>query len=761
VRILVATPWWPASADDPFGSFVRDQARALLAIGADVRVAVVRLAKPGARRLGSVARDAGDPRVSVVVGPWLPYRRGYDPLLSVWTRALARAIRREGRWARGAVALVHTQELAVPAARACGKAGMPFVLVAHGAEPDSPRYASPARLAAHRKALEAAARVVAVGPGLAERLRREAPAARVVSVLNGYDADLVARVASSPRATEATPRIASVSNLVEGKGVDLVVGALGARKRRGLPVPRYDVVGGGPLRADLEARAAREGVADAVRLHGAFPRAEALSVVRGATAFVLPSAPEACGIAYLEAMALGVPVVAVRGEGPTAFVRDGVDGFLVERGVEAVGRALDRLLGSPAEAAAMGCSAAQAASAHAWPSAARRLLDVLPPAPAAVPRPRRAPWIALYEEPTPYVQAKLDLLEKDGVPLRRTWARADASQAWGADAPCSEDQRLSSATRVGEVAAGLVARRYGGIHAGGWGGSIRTPLLLGAAWLGRLPLTIESDTHETPSRGVRAWARRAYLRWLDRRVRCWLPGGSPQESHLRSWVRPRAPVVVERMTTDTAGLLAEAERLGAGAGTAWRARFGIPEAASLLLYVGRVAPEKGVADLLQAARILHGEGRDVRVAVVGPGDVRPLLPPELPADRVVAPGRLPWRSLVGPYLAADVLVLPSRFEPWGLVVNEALLLGCPVVVTDAVGCARDLVEEPGAGRVVRSGDASDLARGIREVLDAGGRRSEHARRGRESMASWSLETAARRVSRALEGGVGRGEPVAC
>jgi glycosyltransferase involved in cell wall biosynthesis len=73
-----------------------------------------------------------------------------------------------------------------------------------------------------------------------------------------------------------------------------------------------------------------------------------------------------------------------------------------------------------------------------------------------------------------------------------------------------------------------------------------------------------------------------------------------------------------------------------------------------------------------------------------------------------------------------------------------------VVVSDAVGAARDLVAAPRSGRVVATGDVAALAAGIREVLDAGGRASPEAERGRACMDGWTIEGAAARLSAVLE-----------
>jgi glycosyltransferase involved in cell wall biosynthesis len=72
---------------------------------------------------------------------------------------------------------------------------------------------------------------------------------------------------------------------------------------------------------------------------------------------------------------------------------------------------------------------------------------------------------------------------------------------------------------------------------------------------------------------------------------------------------------------------------------------------------------------------------------------------------------------------ADALVLPSRYDGWGVVVNEALLYGVPVVCTDRCG-ASDLVRSNWRGFVVKSGSVSELAAALRVLIDCGKRSAE-------------------------------------
>jgi glycosyltransferase involved in cell wall biosynthesis len=69
------------------------------------------------------------------------------------------------------------------------------------------------------------------------------------------------------------------------------------------------------------------------------------------------------------------------------------------------------------------------------------------------------------------------------------------------------------------------------------------------------------------------------------------------------------------------------------------------------------------------------------------------------------------------YAAADVLVLPSECETWGLVCNEALACGTPVVVSDAVGCAPDLAADGRAGRSFPLGDCAACAQSLIDLFN--------------------------------------------
>jgi glycosyltransferase involved in cell wall biosynthesis len=150
-----------------------------------------------------------------------------------------------------------------------------------------------------------------------------------------------------------------------------------------------------------------------------------------------------------------------------------------------------------------------------------------------------------------------------------------------------------------------------------------------------------------------------------------------------------------------------------------RAHAGAPaEGGFLALFVGRLVREKGVRVLLDAWRKAE-LGDDAVLALAGDGPLRGEL---ARAGRDVrALGFVPRDHLPALYAAADVLVLPSIrtetfLEPWGLVVNEAMHQGTPVIASDAVGAARGgLVQDGRTGLVTPQRDAAALAARLRSL----------------------------------------------
>lgn len=138
-----------------------------------------------------------------------------------------------------------------------------------------------------------------------------------------------------------------------------------------------------------------------------------------------------------------------------------------------------------------------------------------------------------------------------------------------------------------------------------------------------------------------------------------------------------------------------------------------------ILFVGKLVNRKRPLDVVQAAALVRTAGQSVELVFAGAGDLQETL------DRAARAADLPTKFLgfvnqsqmPAVYASADVVVLPSDgSETWGLAINEAMACGVPAVVSEAVGCGPDLIEEHGTGAAFPLGDAPAMAEAIKEVL---------------------------------------------
>lgn len=151
----------------------------------------------------------------------------------------------------------------------------------------------------------------------------------------------------------------------------------------------------------------------------------------------------------------------------------------------------------------------------------------------------------------------------------------------------------------------------------------------------------------------------------------------------------------------------------------FRARAAAPTNSPTFLYVGRLSQEKGLDTLVHAFASTKSQLKQARLVLVGGGPLKQQLQ-ELAqglgiADDVVLTGGTTQEALADHYLSATCLVLPSRSEPWGLVVNEALHYGCPVVVSDRCGCVPELVQEGVTGYAFPANNIAALAERLLQI----------------------------------------------
>lgn len=186
-----------------------------------------------------------------------------------------------------------------------------------------------------------------------------------------------------------------------------------------------------------------------------------------------------------------------------------------------------------------------------------------------------------------------------------------------------------------------------------------------------------------------------------------------------------------------------------------RTGLGVSAGDVAVLSVARLAPEKGLDTLVRAV----GEAGDRRLVLVVAGDGPERTSLERVAReegvRLVFAGDRPWDRIVEVYVAADVFALLSEREPWGVVVNEAAACGLPLVLTDRVGAAHDLLRDGENGALVRAGDVTAAAHALRLLAEDEGLRRAFGARSREIVGKWgyepSVDAFVRAALRAAEG----------
>lgn len=187
-----------------------------------------------------------------------------------------------------------------------------------------------------------------------------------------------------------------------------------------------------------------------------------------------------------------------------------------------------------------------------------------------------------------------------------------------------------------------------------------------------------------------------------------------------------------------------------------RREFGIPDGAMAVLFAGRFVDRKR-PELFASAVTQARRRADVFGLMVGDGPLRGAI--EADALRTGAPlgfaGFLNQTAMVRAYTAADVLVVPSTWETWGLVVNEAMACGVPAIVTDGVACAGDLVIAGQTGEVFPVDDEAALTEHLIRLASAPGIRTRLSSGALSRVADFDVTVTAEATARAVRAVIAR------
>lgn len=234
--------------------------------------------------------------------------------------------------------------------------------------------------------------------------------------------------------------------------------------------------------------------------------------------------------------------------------------------------------------------------------------------------------------------------------------------------------------------------------------------------------------------GLKGWLKRSYLARIFSRCAGFLAIGSDNRDYYLAHGVGQERIFLMPYAIDNESFVNAA---AAQPKSAFCRKLNLPDDAPLILFAGKMIPRKHPELLLEAWERAKWPGAVPHLVFAGDGDLRNALEIRAAGRRTIHfLGFRNQSELPGLYAASDVFVLASAREPWGLAVNEAMACGTAVIVSDQVGCARDLVDQS-CGAVVPCGDADSLATALADVA---GRATQAGIAARRRVSTWDFST---------------------
>lgn len=304
-----------------------------------------------------------------------------------------------------------------------------------------------------------------------------------------------------------------------------------------------------------------------------------------------------------------------------------------------------------------------------------------------------------------------------------------------------------------EVWAEIRRGRYDAVLLHGYGFAAYVLAFVAAKSCG-IPVLLRSETHL----GLRrtSWKRRlrdAALSMAYRFVDGFLAIGTANRAYYRSLGVPDRKIFDVPYTVDNDRFIAAA-RLNDADRAAVRQKFGLPADRPVVLFASKLIPRKHPDDVVRALVRLRDEGVAASLLFVGTGAMEAalrLLVVDYHLEGLVFfGGFVNQAELPRVFAASDVFVLPAESEPWGLIVNEVMCAGVPVIVAGEVGCVPDLVQDGRNGLLMQAGDVGSLTAALRRLLTNEAERRAMGREGLAMITQWSYERCRRGILAAAE-----------
>ena len=242
-----------------------------------------------------------------------------------------------------------------------------------------------------------------------------------------------------------------------------------------------------------------------------------------------------------------------------------------------------------------------------------------------------------------------------------------------------------------------------------------------ACWKLKIPMLLMTDAnvHAEQIRSIwKSWLKRLFLgKLLFPATAGFLCAGTSNRELYVSLGVPEKKLFPFAYSWGYSRLIEDSKRLKEQK-TKLRKEYGLPQDAVVVLYCGRFSEEKGTMELISAYRLVNFKKK--ALVFVGDGRLKGRmegLMDDHDRSSVYFMGFHNRNKIAEFYALADILVVPSRKETWGMVVNEAMCFSLPVIVSDQVGAGDDLVQDDYNGYTYPTGDIASLCARIEQLMN--------------------------------------------
>lgn len=273
-------------------------------------------------------------------------------------------------------------------------------------------------------------------------------------------------------------------------------------------------------------------------------------------------------------------------------------------------------------------------------------------------------------------------------------------------------------------------------------------LALVYAQMTKTPLLIWSESTLKDERSV-SNIKHKLKTWIINQADGYIISGNAQKKYLLNLGAKQDRIYIAPNAVDSNFFTCETQRYRQQK-TMWKDKLGIN--GCVILYVGRLIDEKGIPELLEAFTKLSPHNQ-VTLIIVGDGSRSQdyhLFCQQNQLNNVVFTGFQPQTALPQYYGIADIFVFPTKSDPWGLVLNEAMAAGLPIICSDAAGAAPDLVVNGKNGYLVPVRDVKKLSEALQILVEDESLREKMGLYSQEIIANYTPQKMALGLKEAIQ-----------